>query len=152
MKTTFNTLLITTIMLTISACSVTTPMDPNHLSPKLTDCPPTPNCASTETDNIVHRIEPFILAAPADQAWPQIVKTVSDMPRTTVKTERPGYLYAKSYSKVFHFVDYLEVLSVPKENRLAVRSSSMLGLSDLGVNAKRTETLRKALQEKGIIE
>ena len=138
--------------LTLTACSVTTPIDPNNASPKLTDCPSTPNCVSTEANGIPHRIEPFILAAPAEQAWPQVVSTVSEMPRTVIKVERPGYLYAKSYSKIFQFVDYLEVLSVPQENRLAVRSSSMLGISDLGVNAKRTETLRKALQEKGIIK
>ncbi|WP_211825047.1 DUF1499 domain-containing protein [Kistimonas asteriae] len=151
MTTYFRCILTLAAALWISGCSITHPLETGD-SAALTHCPPTPNCASTESDNIVHRIEPFILAAPADQAWPQIVKTVSDMPRTTVNTERPGYLYAKSYSRVFHFVDYLEVLSVPEENRLAVRSSSMLGISDLGVNAKRTETLRKALQEKGIIE
>ncbi|WP_345195318.1 DUF1499 domain-containing protein [Kistimonas scapharcae] len=152
MKKAWTFIVAAVTVLTLSACSITTPLDPHNPSPKLTDCPSTPNCVSTDTDSASHRIQPFNLLIPADQAWPQVVNTVSGMPRTVITVERPGYLYAKSYSKIFQFLDYLEVLSIPEENRLAVRSSSMLGISDLGVNARRTETLRKALQEKGIIE
>ncbi len=152
MKKTFTSMLLIVTAVTLSACSVTTPIAPDTPAPKLHDCPPTPNCSSTEAMSSVHQIKPFVLKVPINQAWTTISQVVSDMPRTEIKVERPGYLYAKSYSKIFHFVDYLEVLSVPEENRLAVRSSSMLGISDLGVNAKRTAALRRQLEQRNIIQ
>jgi len=115
-------------------------------------CPPLPNCASTEAISFIHSIEPFELKIPLEEAWPVIRQVVSDLPGTEIHTEFPGYLFAKSYSTVFKFLDYVEVLAVPEENRLNVRSSSLLGLSDLFVNYFRTERLREILEEKGIIK
>lgn len=87
-----------------------------------------------------------------DEAWPIVLATVKEMERTDVSTQWDGYLYAKAYSRVFHFLDFLEVLAVPEENRLAVRSSSMLGITDFWVNYRRVERLREALVKKGVIE
>lgn len=116
-------------------------------------CPPLPNCASTESwVPYLHGTDPFILKMPMNEAWPIVLATVKEMERTDVSTQWDGYLYAKAYSRVFHFLDFLEVLAVPEENRLAVRSSSMLGITDFWVNYRRVERLRDLLVEKGVIE
>jgi uncharacterized protein (DUF1499 family) len=100
----------------------------------------------------VHSIAPFKLTLSLEQAWPIIRKEVAALPNTSIQHEYTGYIYAKSYSELFKFVDYFEVLAIPGENRLNVRSSSMLGLSDLFVNYLRTEKLRQKLEEQSIIE
>ncbi|HBS06934.1 MAG TPA: DUF1499 domain-containing protein [Leptospiraceae bacterium] len=116
-------------------------------------CPPLPNCASTESwIPYLHGTDPFILKMPLEEAWPIILETVQEMERTEVTTEWEGYIYAKAYSRVFHFLDFLEILAIPEEGRLSVRSSSMLGITDFWVNYRRVERLRKALAEKGVIE
>jgi uncharacterized protein (DUF1499 family) len=44
------------------------------------------------------------------------------------------------------FRDDVQLLFLPDDELIQVRSSSQLGLSDLGTNAKRVETLRKQIK------
>ena len=114
--------------------------------------PPLLNCASTEAITWFHSIEPFDLNMDFEQAWPIIKDSVANLKGTTIEVQYNGYLYAKSHSEVVGFVDYVEVLYLPKSNQLNVRSSSLLGLWDVGVNAARTHTLRLDLTKKGVIK
>lgn len=139
------------ILLQLNAC-VVSPLQQGHRKQQLNGCPPLPNCVSTEASSFMHRIESFELKVAMPDAWPIVKQTVSELPRVTIQHEYPGYIYAKSHSKIFKFIDYLEVLAVPNQQHLMVRSSSMLGISDLGVNKKRTEALRARLKANDIIE
>jgi uncharacterized protein (DUF1499 family) len=49
-------------------------------------------------------------------------------------------------------VDNLELLLNTGNGTVSVRSSSVLGLFDLGVNYRRVDNLRRILTEKGIIK
>ena len=57
-----------------------------------------------------------------------------------------GYLHATTTSRLFGFVDDLELHAAPQDGVIEARSMSRLGDSDLGVNAKRLARLRQALQ------
>jgi uncharacterized protein (DUF1499 family) len=114
-------------------------------------CPPLPNCVSTEASTFVHRIAAFPLALPIEQAWPVIVDNVNQLPRTNIEHTYDGYIYAKSYSKLLGFVDYLEILYQEENATLNVRSGSLLGISDLNVNFQRTEALRQLLIDSKVI-
>jgi uncharacterized protein (DUF1499 family) len=57
-----------------------------------------------------------------------------------------GYLHAAATSRLFGFVDDLELHAAPQAGVIEARSVSRLGDSDLGVNAKRLARLHKALQ------
>lgn len=57
-----------------------------------------------------------------------------------------GYLHATATSRIFGFVDDLELHAAPQAGVIEARSVSRLGDSDLGVNAKRLARLRQALQ------
>ena len=70
------------------------------------------------------------------------------MPRVTVITAERDYLYAEFRSKMFRFVDDVEFLVDAREGHIDVRSASRVGYSDMGVNRKRIEEIRKALIEK----
>ncbi len=60
--------------------------------------------------------------------------------------ERDGpYLHATATSRLFGFVDDFELLALPDAGVLQARSSSRLGDSDLGVNARRLASLRQEL-------
>lgn len=60
--------------------------------------------------------------------------------------ERDGtYLHATATSRLFGFVDDLELLALPVTGVVQARSSSRLGDSDLGVNARRLVALRQQL-------
>ena len=60
--------------------------------------------------------------------------------------ERDGpYLHATATSRLFGLVDDLELQAQPAAGVLQARSSSRLGDSDLGVNARRLAALRQQL-------
>ncbi|AFY27418.1 DUF1499 domain-containing protein [Cyanobium gracile] len=60
--------------------------------------------------------------------------------------EREGrYLHATSTSRLFGFVDDLELYAQPAAGVLQARSSSRLGDSDLGVNGRRLAALQQEL-------
>ena len=89
---------------------------------------------------------------PIDQAWPLIRESVASLQGANIEHEYQGYIYAKTYTRVFHFLDYFEVLYVADENRLNVRSSSLLGITDFFANYFRTEGFREELEDKGVIK
>lgn len=59
-----------------------------------------------------------------------------------------SYLHATVTSRLFGFVDDLELFADGPRNQLQARSQSRLGDSDLGVNGRRLERLHRALQER----
>lgn len=61
-----------------------------------------------------------------------------------VETDGP-YLHATVTSRLFGFVDDLELFADEAEGQLQARSQSRLGDSDLGVNARRLDRLHQAL-------
>jgi len=81
-------------------------------------------------------------------ALAQLQPVVAAMPGTRIETgAEPAatYLHATAESRLFGFIDDLELASDPDHGVLQVRSASRLGDSDLGVNRKRIELLREAL-------
>ena len=56
-----------------------------------------------------------------------------------------GYLHATATSRLFGFVDDVELLSNPELGVIEARSESRLGDSDLGVNGRRLDELAAAL-------
>jgi uncharacterized protein (DUF1499 family) len=118
----------------------------------LSQCLPLPNCVSSESWLFYNNVTPFTLAVPAERAWSVVREVISSLERTEIVEEGPNYIHAKCTSLVFRFVDNLELLINPDKGMISVRSSSVIGLFDLGVNYRRVENLRRILTEKGIIK
>jgi len=118
----------------------------------LAPCPSRPNCVSSLADDAAHRVEPFALRIPVERAWPQLRDAVALLPRVHIVENGDGYLRAEATSRLFRFVDDLEVLHVPGSARVDVRSASRVGYSDVGVNRARVESLREALRQAGLVE
>ena len=62
------------------------------------------------------------------------------------------YLHVEVRSAVMRFVDDTEFELRPGEGIIAVRSAARTGIGDGGVNRKRVERIRQALQKRGLVE
>lgn len=118
----------------------------------LAPCPDRPNCVSTLAPDAAHRVEPFRLRGDPAVAWSAAREAVAALPRTRIVESETGYLRAEATSRLFRFVDDLELLLVPEARRIDVRSASRVGYSDLGVNRARVESLREALARAGVLD
>ena len=124
----------------------------NSESSGFLDCPDTPNCLSSLAKNPKYRVEPFRLKKDPKTSWDIVKKTVELLPRTKVVSADNSDIHAECRSLIFRFVDDLTLHLTPSNGIIHLRSASRIGYSDLGVNRRRVETLRKKLQQNGIIE
>lgn len=138
--------------MTLFSCSGQRPTNIGISNAKLTDCPASPNCVSSDASDDAHKVLPFQLNTPAADAWLAAKQSVLKLPRIEIITETNDYLHAEFSSALFGFVDDLELQLRAAEGIIAIRSASRLGYSDFGVNNKRVETLRDALIKQGAIK
>lgn len=110
---------------------------------KLTDCPNTPNCVNSQSENSQSKIAPLTYNSSREEAKAKLKQVIEEMERTTLVTESEDYLYAEFQSKLMGFVDDVEFYLDDANKVIHVRSASRLGKSDLGVNRKRVETIRE---------
>ena len=116
----------------------------------LAPCPNKPNCVSSLAPDDDHRVAPYAISGGA-KGWATVRDAVAAMPRTTIVEERPNYLHAECRSRIFRFVDDLELEHNAAGDRVDVRSASRLGYGDMGVNRARVESLREALAAAGAL-
>jgi len=97
-----------------------------------------PNSVSSEID-----VQPEKKVAPLNCSLAQI-KAAITATGGTITSETDSYLSATYMSKLFKFVDDVEVRH-EKEDIWHIRSASRVGYSDRGVNRKRVEAIRASL-------
>lgn len=109
-------------------------------------CPIRPNCVSSDAVDPEHRIDPLRPSGDIVAAWRVVAEAAAGLPRCIQVAATPSYRRFECRSRIFRFVDDLELELRPEEGSIAVRSASRLGYSDRGVNRARVESLRSALQ------
>jgi uncharacterized protein (DUF1499 family) len=129
-------------MALIIGCQGARPANLGAHDGRLSPCPSTPNCVSSQVSDEPHRVAPFSFAGPAGDAMRKMKEIVLTLPRTAVITDTGTYLHIESTSALFRFVDDVEFLADDAAKVIHVRSASRLGTSDLGVNRKRVERIR----------
>lgn len=140
------------ILCAVSGCSGKRPDGIGVGESGLGGCPQSPNCVSSEATDPRHAIEPFRLKGDAGETWPLIRDHAASMPGWTVVTATGTYMHVACRSRVFRFVDDLELYYHSSTGVVAVRSASRIGYSDFGVNRRRVEALRRALRTRRLIE
>lgn len=105
----------------------------------LRPCPSRPNCVSTEAADRRHAMEAISFRGTTEDAQRHARQALLAEPRTRVTLEAPGYLRAESRSRLFRFVDDVEVVVDGPARVVRFRSASRVGRSDLGVNRARME-------------
>lgn len=116
---------------------------------RLAPCPTTPNCVSSQSIDREHAIEPLACPGDARGAMSRLAAIVTAMPRARIISATDAYLYAEFRSVIFRFVDDVEFALDRQAGVIHVRSASRLGRSDLGVNRKRIEQIRKRWKDAG---
>lgn len=108
----------------------------------LPPCPDRPNCVSSQAPDAEHFVEPLRFDGPPDVAWRALRRALLSQPRIRIERDTGAYLHAEARSRLFRFVDDVQMLLVAGERLIHMRSASRVGHSDLGVNRKRLERLR----------
>jgi uncharacterized protein (DUF1499 family) len=133
----------------LAACHGETPQNLGLHDGKLAPCPGTPNCVSSQATDDGHTVAPLAASVPdCSSAMAAVASAIEAEPRTTFIARNPAYVRVEFTSRIFRFVDDVEVACDPTTHRLDIRSASRLGESDLGVNRARVERLTKALAGK----
>lgn len=140
-------------LLLLSACTASWNVPKSGRDFTLSGCPPLLNCVSSQSIVPLYTTDPFALKVPySPVVWEQIKQQALSLSGAELAEERDGYLYVKCYTRVFKFLDHLELLLAADDKTIEVRSAAMLGIIDFGVNRYRVYELRHKLQAEGLIE
>lgn len=138
-------------LLVLTGCASTSNVPPTGTAFRLDGCTPFLNCVSSESSVGLYQVDPIEQATPLDaSSWNRIRSTALSLPGATLENARFGYANITCYSELFGFPDYFEVLVSDDGRHLDVRSQSLIGLYDLGVNRRRVETFRRQLVRQGL--
>ena len=111
--------------------------------PAIAPCPDKPNCVSSLATDAQHFIEPLRFHGDPGTAWSGLKAILQQQPRARIVEEQGDYLHAEFRSLVFRFVDDVVFVMQPEQGVIHVRSASRTGYSDLGVNRRRIERIRR---------
>jgi uncharacterized protein (DUF1499 family) len=117
---------------------------PNYLGvrdDRLSACPSSPNCVSSQALDERHRIAPLAFNGDPDIAFARLKQILARRNDTAVIEAKPGYLRVEL--RTTFFVDDGEFLLDRVGRVIHVRSASRLGYSDLGKNRSRMEDIRR---------
>lgn len=87
-------------------------------------------------------VGPLAFSGAPDVAWERARRAVIAQ-GGHIEQESPGYLWATYRTRIFRFVDDLELRLDREHNVIQVRSAARVGHSDLGANRRRVEELRR---------
>lgn len=107
-------------------------------------CPERPSCVCSTDSSKQHGIDALSVPAGVDAPIAALAEIIKAMPNTTIVSQDEGYLHATFTSKLFRFVDDVELLL--DGDKVQLRSVSRVGYSDLGANRKRAEAIRTAFK------
>ena len=140
--------LLILVVVALTACSNSTPPVLGVRDGKLTPCPDSPNCVSSQSADDNHYVEPFPYKGSLEQTHKAVIAAIQSMKRSAVVNDEDDYIRAEFKSALFRFVDDVEFLFANDEKLVHVRSASRVGYSDLGVNRKRIEEMRTRYDNK----
>jgi uncharacterized protein (DUF1499 family) len=128
--------------LMITQCSRGRPANLGVTDGKLSPCPDSPNCVSSQSTDKKHEIEPLRYEDTLAEARDRLVSVLYSMGRSAVVTVQEDYIHAEFTSWLFRFVDDVEFYFDDDHKTIHLRSASRTGYSDLGVNRNRIERIR----------
>ena len=129
----------------LTACAGTKPEQLGVSIGRLTECPSSPNCVSSQARDEAHRIAPLVFKDEPESAFARLKQILVRRRNTTIIEEHPGYLRVEFHTLLF--TDDGEFLLDVEQRLIQVRSASRLGYSDLGKNRSRLEEIRQSFTE-----
>ena len=114
---------------------------------KLSPCPNTPNCVSSQSTNTKRFIEPLQCTGDIDNARHVLINLLENTKRVQLVKVEADYIHAEFRTEIFRFVDDVEFLFLPDKNVIHVKSASRSGYYDFGSNRRRLERIRSTLEK-----
>jgi uncharacterized protein (DUF1499 family) len=115
---------------------------PNRLSP----CPNSPNCVSSQSTDSARFIEPLRYTGRLADARQKLIDLLENSKRTRLISVETDYIHAEFRSLILNFVDDVEFYFSSEDPIVHVRSASRTGYYDFGVNRRRVERLRATFE------
>jgi len=114
---------------------------------KLTPCPATPNCVSSQSPpaDTEHFVKAMPYAIPEELLRQKILEVLNETPRTEFVTASNDYIHVESTTLLLRFTDDFELYIDSREKLLHFRSASRVGRSDFRANRERVESFKKKL-------
>ena len=102
-----------------------------NLDDNLSDCKLITNCISQtwKVDD-------------SEKAFSELIQILENTPRLKIIKKEKNYIHAIATSRIMKFIDDIEIKNLNQDNIFQIKSSSRLGIYDLGVNKRRVQTLR----------
>jgi uncharacterized protein (DUF1499 family) len=129
------------VVFLFSGCSGTRPANLGVKDNRLSPCPSSPNCVSSQSDDQRQKIDPIRFSSASAEAMAKLKKIVLGMERTTLVRESPHYFHVE-FRTFLGFVDDVEFNADETRKVIHLRSASRVGYWDLGVNRRRMEAIR----------
>jgi uncharacterized protein (DUF1499 family) len=126
----------------ILGCSACQPPNLGITDGKLSPCPDSPNCVSSQSSDKRHFIEPVRYEGSEQKAMEQLIGVIQGMKRCRIIKMEDHYIHAEFTSAFFRFVDDVEFYFDSGAKIIHMRSTSRIGYSDFGVNRQRMEEVR----------
>ena len=128
-------------VLSLGGCS-NSPSKPQNPQ-VLPECGWLPNCINSQSGRGAQASEP--IRANAEQ-WQKLKAWIALQEDWEITVDNSNFMQAIVTTPLMNFRDDVQLLFLPDDRLIQVRSSSQLGLSDLGTNARRVESLRDQLK------
>ena len=109
----------------------------------ITPCSSKPNCVSSIERDLKHFIGPLRYKGSLENAKHRLMKILDSLKRTHIVAIEDFFVKAISESLIFGFIDDLSFQFDDFNKLVHVKSASRSGYSDLGVNRRRIEKIRK---------
>ena len=120
---------------------------PGLVDNKLAKCSSKPNCVCSEyTNDTAHYISPVGITDATDVTLMTELTTIIRDMGGQVDVRSKDYIAARFTSRIFGFVDDLEIRLDQVNHCIQLRSASRVGYSDGGVNLRRVTQLKKAIK------
>lgn len=129
------------------ACAGERPANLGVTNGTLAACPASPNCVSSQAHDEQHRIEPFATGDDPDAAFARLIEGIKRRPDATVIDQTATYLRVEL--RTTFFTDDAEFLLDRERRLIQLRSASRVGYSDLGLNRRRIEEIRRQFRHGG---
>ena len=78
----------------------------------------------------------------SEKAFIELIQILENTPRLEIINKEKDYIHAIATSRIMKFIDDIEIKNLNKDNIFQIKSSSRVGIYDLGVNKRRVQTLR----------
>jgi uncharacterized protein (DUF1499 family) len=129
----------------LAACAGERPNQLGISNGRLTECPGSPNCVSSQAEDTAHHIAPLVFKGEPGPAFDRLKQLLVHRGDTTIIEVRPDYLRVEFHTALF--VDDGEFLLDVKQRLVHVRSASRRGYWDLGKNRRRMEEIRRSFNK-----